>query len=65
MTATVSTADAAAQLGVPVRTLRAWLEKYPAMFPRSWRSPGGWWRVDTRDVAALLERRATRCVEDS
>lgn len=64
--ATYSVPEAAARLGVPQRTIRRWLEHYKArLFPRAFRTPGGWWRLDPRDVDALLERRATRCVEDS
>lgn len=58
----LSTTEAAARLGVPERTLRAWLERYQArMFPGAIRSPGGWWRLDPRDVDALLGRRAEQC----
>ena len=58
----LSTPEAAARLGVPERTVRAWLARYQSrLFPRAFRSPGGWWRIDVRDVDALVNRRAEQC----
>lgn len=58
----LSTPEAALRLGVPERTLRVWLERYKdRLFPRAFRTPGGWWRIDVRDVDALVNRRAEQC----